>query len=123
MNGNNTTNTIEKTGWGIIKWTIISVVTLGFLGTIFWVLLYSNFTANFAYVIPIRNRYNKVFPQNLTFQIQGTKAGSYIYAFTGKLIAVDLNNRTISLSGSDSKVYIFKLSDGLIDTDDPSLLR
>lgn len=133
MDGDNiskTTEGIEKTGWGIIKWAIISIVSLSILSGVFWALFYSVYLANFEFIVPLRIRYQDTFwkaeglfltknPIKPPFdpvyeiQVQSAKSGNgeslFFYSAWGKVSKIDLNNSVVTLTGFDNKTYIFKI--------------
>ena len=125
---NQSTQWIEKIGWRIIKWTLGIVVTLGFLGGIFWAIFYWDYTANLTFIIPARIWYQNIYwqvegrfvtkrniypPYDPIYTIQsvgtlGTTSNHYI--FIGNFASIDIYTETMRLKGSDGKLYNFNVS-------------
>lgn len=84
---------------------------------IFWLLLYSNHTANNTEVIKLRNSFfsllDQITPQKLfIYKVRPISSDSngYVYKFPGKFQEIDFLNSTITLKDLRGKSWKFKYS-------------
>lgn len=89
--------------------------TLLVLFIIFWLLLYSNHTANNTEVIKLRNSFfsllDQITPQKLfIYKVRPISSDSYgyVYKFPGKFQEIDFKNSIITLSDLHGKIWKFK---------------
>ena len=112
------------------KGLIVGSVILGstfFLVTAFWVLFYSDYSANLNFIIPIRNSYQNLYwqvegkiltpkrsspPFNPIYTIQVVKPfqdGYYTYSLWGTISDVDLANHLFYVNGYGKNKYVFDI--------------
>lgn len=85
-------------------------------GAVFWALFYSVYTANFFFVIPLRNWY-KLAPYTILAQ-EPLEFGANTYTFSGTFEKLDLEKGTIYLRGRDKKIYPFLAGSVLLQDSD-----
>lgn len=131
---------VEKVGLGIIKWAIITTVTLGILGLIFWALFYSVYFANLPFVIPLRSWYQNTYwtaknivtkptgkypPSSPIYPIQPVNIGQFNYKFLGTFSKLNDTGSVVYLKGYDNNIYAFILTQspddiGIVANDNPA---
>jgi len=136
MNENSLTETsqkVERVGWGIIKWMLGIVITFSLLAFSFWLLFYSNFFANLSFIVPLRNWYQNTywgmeshflkrqrdyppFDPIYTTRVYRIEADrTFTFVFLGKFSDIDLPKQIIHLTGYDGNIYAFDISRSLYD--------
>jgi hypothetical protein len=123
---------VEKVGWGVIRWTVYSVVTLLILGGVFWFFFYSDYLANNYSVASARNWYQDSYlktksllspeqPGNTqpnpvyTIQVQKPlESGSYTYTFVGTFSRLDVDKSLIFLRDKNERVYPFRIDSFIV---------
>lgn len=126
MAGDSTLEKVNKINVFIIKFILISVIFIGAITSFFWGLFYSNYFANLAFTIPLRNWYQGTYwkiegmflkPQRFyppfdpvyEFQVQEVTSDTYVYSFWGTFTKFDIEKGIIYLRDKQGRLYGFEI--------------